>query len=285
MSAAPSVSTNASTNGVDTRAVQRDEGEAARQFYAENGYAILRNVISKDKLTRLHATIVEEFDRAKRSGTLFSGGGTLTGHLNCLPGEAARFGYDEIVQKGVVDLLASMFKKPLGQLNVGLNYNMPKSVAQHYHVDSQFTDEFVIANVAVVDTDLVNGAIDVVPGTHKKFYKYWRFAVERPYRFARRLEMKQGDVLLRTSNLWHRGMPNLSSAPRPMLAMTFGEKRREEDQDPFKLNDGKVLFYPNWYRPNLLGRLRERTFVAAPITYSAYRFARSLFGNKGYGTP
>jgi hypothetical protein len=80
-------------------------------------------------------------------------------------------------------------------------------------------------------------------------------------------------------------MPNLSTAPRPMLAMTFGEKRRADDQDPFKLNEGKVLFYPNWYRPNLLGRLRERTFVAAPITYSAYRFARSLFGTKGYGTP
>jgi len=32
----------------------------------------------------------------------------------------------------------------------------------------------------------------------------------------------------------------------------------------------------------LVGQLRERTFVAAPITYSAYRFVRSLVGNKGY---
>jgi hypothetical protein len=32
----------------------------------------------------------------------------------------------------------------------------------------------------------------------------------------------------------------------------------------------------------LLGRLRERTTVHAPITYAAYRFARSLIGNKGY---
>jgi ectoine hydroxylase-related dioxygenase (phytanoyl-CoA dioxygenase family) len=284
MSAVPSISTNGS-NKPAAPSVQRDDAEAVRQFYAENGYAILRNVVSKDKLTALHRTIVEEFDRSKASGALFSGGGTLTGHLNCLPGEASRFAYDECVEKGVIDLLASLIAKPLGQLNVGLNFNLPNSVAQHYHVDSQFKDEFVIANVAVVDTDLVNGAIDVVPGTHKKFYKYWRFAIERPYEHAARLQMKQGDVLLRTSNLWHRGMPNKSAVARPMFAMTFGEKRRDEAQDPFKLNDGKVLFYPNWYRTNFLGRMRERTYVAAPITYSAYRFVRSLFGTKGYGTP
>jgi hypothetical protein len=282
MSAAASVSTKAP----DVRSVSREEADEARRFCAENGYAILRGVISKDKLSRLHSVVVEEYDHAKRHGRLFSGGGSMTGHLNCLPGEVARFGYDEIVAKGVVDLLASFTGgKPLGPMNVGLNFNLPKSVAQHYHVDSQFTDEFWIANVAVVDTVIENGAIDVVPGTHKKFYKYWRFAVERPYRFAKRLEMKQGDVLLRSSNLWHRGMPNLSSAPRPMLAMTFGEKRRTDDQDPFLLNDGKVLFYPNWYRTNLLGQLRERTYIAAPFTYSAYRFLRSLYGSKGYGTP
>ena len=44
----------------------------------------------------------------------------------------------------------------------------------------------------------------------------------------------------------------------------------------------EIEFRQNWYRPDLLGRLRERTFVAAPITYSAYRFVRSLYGTKGY---
>ena len=48
--------------------------------------------------------------------------------------------------------------------------------------------------------------------------------------------------------------------------------------------DGKIRFYPNWYQPTTLGRLRERTFVTAPVTYSAYRFARSLYGNKGYAS-
>jgi len=81
--------------------------------------------------------------------------------------------------------------------------------------------------------------------------------------------------------LWHRGMPNKSASPRPMLAFTFGEKVAPKG-DPFATNGGKISFDPNWFKPTTLGRLREKTFVTAPITYSAYRFVRSLAGAKGY---
>jgi ectoine hydroxylase-related dioxygenase (phytanoyl-CoA dioxygenase family) len=165
--------------------------------------------------------------------------------------------------------------------NIGCNFNLPNSVAQHYHVDWPYTKEFMITNVAVVDTDVENGAIDVVPGTHKKFYKFWRFALERPYRFSKQLPLQQGDVLIRTSNLWHRGMPNRTNTPRPMVALTWEEGGSQLD-DPFRMENGKIRFRENWYRSNFLGRMRERTFMAAPITYDAYRFVRSLVGTKGY---
>ena len=48
---------------------------------------------------------------------------------------------------------------------------------QHYHSDGLYMEEFLICNVAVVDTDLENGAIDVLPGTNREFYKFWRYAV------------------------------------------------------------------------------------------------------------
>jgi hypothetical protein len=75
-------------------------------------------------------------------------------------------------------------------------------------------------------------------------------------------------------------MPNFSSVPRPMMALTFGEV--EPNDDPFTANGGEMEFYPNWFRTSRLGRLRERVTVAAPVTYSAYRFATSLVGKKGY---
>lgn len=256
-----------------------------RRAYAADGYVVLKNVVDREKLTSLRRTIVDAFDEAKRAGGLFAGGGLISGHLNCFPGEGSRFVYGALRDHGVIDLIRAITPRPFVSHSVRCNVNLPRSVAQHYHIDGAFIERFTVVNIAVMDTDLGNGAIELIPETHKKFYKYWRFALERPYRFAKRIPMRCGDVLVRTSSLWHRGMPNHSANPRPMLALTFGDKHEKEVPDPFRQNEGKVAFYENWYKPTRLGRLRERTFVVAPITYASYRFVASLFGNKGYGTP
>jgi ectoine hydroxylase-related dioxygenase (phytanoyl-CoA dioxygenase family) len=256
--------------------------EQLKRTFAEDGYLVFRGVVSKEKLTRLHQQLKDAFDQARTSGSLMAGGGTISGHLNCFPGESSRFAYEAIEQAGIIDLIKVLFPKAARLPNVGCNFNMPHSVAQHYHADRNYLDHFMIANVAVVDTTIQNGAIDMIPGTHKKFYKYWRFAVERASKGSTRIEMKQGDVMIRTSNVWHRGMPNFSDAPRPMLAFTW-EDGGTAQADPFAIDGGKITFKRNWYQPTTLGRLRERTFVTAPITYHAYRFVTSLAdGSKGY---
>jgi ectoine hydroxylase-related dioxygenase (phytanoyl-CoA dioxygenase family) len=258
----------------------KTEFEAFSRTYATQGYLVFRDVVPKAALTDLKTRIFEEFETSKRSGSLFNGGGQISGHLNCFPGADSRFALSALEERGITEVIRQLYGKPM-PVRVSCNFNLPNSVAQHYHMDGVFTEDFMIANVAVVDTDLVNGAIDVLPGTHARFYEFWRYAIQRRYRLTTRLPLKAGDVLIRTSRLWHRGMPNRSATPRPMLAFTFGEKVAPKG-DPFQTNDGKINFDPNWFRPNLLGRLRERTFVTAPITYSAYRFARSLVGKKGY---
>jgi hypothetical protein len=276
--AEPLVSRNAP--GIPRKIVPDDE---MLRSFAEHGYLVFRDVISKDGLSALRDRIFQEYDRAKSSGSLFNGGGGLSGHLNCFPGEESRWVYEAMFENGVLDVVKALMPNVVGSPNVGLNMNLPKSVAQHYHSDSAFLQGFMVVNIAVVDTTIENGAIDVLPGTHKKFYKFWRFTIERAERLTTRIQMKQGDVLIRTSNLWHRGMPNLTNVPRPMMALTWEAGGRKDDG--FKIDGGKVTFHPNWFYPTVLGRLRERTFVTAPFTYSAYRFARSLVGNKGYATP
>jgi hypothetical protein len=261
-----------------------DRADLQRE-YEETGYVVLRKVVATEKLKPLCHQINDAFNEATRSGGLFSGGGLISGHLNSFPGEGARFVYETLQDCGITELVKSVTPRPFTSPSVRCNFNLPKSVAQHRHMDGTFLQRFTIVNVAAVDTDLVNGAIELLPGTHKKFYPYWRFAL-KPNRPATRICMSAGDVLIRSSTLWHRGMPNRSTAPRPMLAMTFGDKNEKEYPDPFKQSDGKIVFYENWYRPTRLGRLRERTFVAAPITYSAYRFVDSIVSaDKLYGTP
>jgi ectoine hydroxylase-related dioxygenase (phytanoyl-CoA dioxygenase family) len=251
------------------------EVENAKQEYADKGYFILRNVVSPERLIELHEALSGEFDRAVKAGELFSGGGQVSGHLNCFPGAGARFAYDTLQERGIIDLLKVLHPKVLRMPNVGCNFNLPGSHTQHYHIDRPFTRDFMIANVAVVDNVVENGATELVPGTHKRFYKYTQFVLERCHRHGVRVAMKRGDVLIRSSNVWHRGMTNHTSVPRPMLAMTW-EDGGNNDPDPFNAGGGRIRFLPNWFKPTRVGRLREQLFVKIPVAYSALRFARSL---------
>lgn len=261
--------------------LQTRERQNLKRSFAEDGYFLVRNVVSPEKLAALHQDLVAEFARTKQTGSLFSGGGLMSGHLNCFPGEGSRFVYDALQERGIISLIREIEPKAVRLPNVGCNFNLPNSVTQPYHADRDFTKAFMIANVAVVDTVLENGAMEIIPGTHRKFYKYWRFALERPYRNSIRVPMNCGDVLVRTSNTWHRGMPNRTAVARPMLALTWEDGGSMQD-DPFCVEDGNIKFRPNKFRPTRLGRLHERLFVSVPISYSAYRVVSSLVGNKGY---
>jgi ectoine hydroxylase-related dioxygenase (phytanoyl-CoA dioxygenase family) len=275
--AIPSVS----PNGIHKQAMSPVEIQRYKQAFAEDGYLVFRNIVPRDKLAELHAKISEEYARQKADGTLFNGGGGLSGHLNCFPGEAARFAYEALKQQGIVDLIREISPKSVREPFVGCNLNLPGSVTQQMHMDRTFTNEFMIANVSVVDTDLVNGATDVVPGSHRQFYKYWQWVLLGKEKDHKRLPSQAGDVLVRVSNLWHRGMPNHSNQPRPMLAFTW-DGGGSPLADPFAEDGGKIKFHPNWFAPTRMGRIVERTFVTAPITYKTYRFANSIFSDKSY---
>jgi len=262
-------------------ALTSSEREALKRSFAEDGYFIVKNVVSPALLAELHLNLTTTFNQAQASGGLFSGGGLVSGHLNGFPGAGSRFVYEALEARGIVDLIREIEPKATRLPNIGCNFNLPGSVKQHYHADRDFTKAFMIANVAVIDTVIENGAMELIAGTHRKFYKYWQFALERPYRNSIRVPMQQGDVMVRTSNVWHRGMPNMTAVARPMLALTWEDGGTTHD-DPFAVEEGKITFRPNWFRPTRLGRIRERVFVTVPASYSAYRIVSSLVGNKGY---
>src|SRR5690606_24995600 len=216
-----------------------------------------------------------EFEHSTKAGRLFRGGGLLSGHLNCFPGASARFIFETLQQEGVLALATELHPSVQRMPNVGCNFNLPKSHTQHWHIDRPFNRSFLIMNVAVVDSTIVNGATEVIPGTHKQFYKYTRFVRERVARHGTRVPLKRGDVLIRDSNVWHRGTTNHSPVARPMLAFTW-EDGGSHDADPFSTGGGAIRFIPNWFKLTPAGRLRERLFVKVPITYTALRLARSL---------
>ena len=62
--------------------------------------------------------------------------------------------WDEISDRGIVDLVREVRPDIVDSVRATLNFNLPGSVAQHYHMDGLYMKEFLICNVAVVDTDL-----------------------------------------------------------------------------------------------------------------------------------
>jgi Phytanoyl-CoA dioxygenase (PhyH) len=255
--------------------------DAAGRQIEEHGFVMLRDVVSKDKLAELDGQIRAEYDRLRGRGELFAGGGNISGHLNCFPGAGSRFVLDDLRSFGVLDVLAKLDPECVDRLRVNCNVNLPGSVAQHYHIDGYYSQAFYLCTIAVIDTDLRNGALDVLPSTNQRYYKFWQYAMGRKYKLSTRVPMRVGDVVVRKSTLWHRGMPNHSDAMRPQLTFTFGELGAPKE-DPFEVNDGKVMFEPNWFKTDKLGQLREKLFVKVPFSDSTYRFVRSLWGNKGY---
>jgi hypothetical protein len=244
-----------------------------RSAFVREGYVTLPNVASKSRLAALTDELRGEYARARATGDLFSGGGMISGHLNCFPGAQSRFVYEELERYGVFDLVRSLSPSATQMPNIGCNLNLPNSSAQNPHADGYAASSFLIVNVAPIDTDVTNGAMEVTPGTHLREYKYWQYALSgKP---AIRLRVSAGDVIVRSSMLWHRGMPNKSDAIRPMLAFTW-ENGGSDLADPYTAHGGKITFLTNRYAQNLSGRLRERAFASLPALGRCYLFMRSV---------
>jgi Phytanoyl-CoA dioxygenase (PhyH) len=244
-----------------------------RRSFEADGYVLFKDVVPRAPLAALSRDLTDKWRADVASGALFQGGGNLSGHLNCFPGAASRFVYTALEAAGVFDVVAALSSEKLRKPNIGCNLNLPGSHAQNEHIDGYRDKPFLVVNVAAVDTDLTNGAMEIINRTHQREFKYWEIMLQGGNR--RRVSMKQGDALLRVSTLWHRGMPNPSANPRPMLAFTW-ENGGSPEVDPYAAHGGKIAFLPNRYNTDWKGRLIERAFVAAPRLGSVYHAARSL---------
>jgi hypothetical protein len=249
--------------------------------YAEDGYIVLPGIVPQEGLAVLTTQLSEALAQFRRTEVAFNGGGFVAGHINCSPGEPSRFAYDALEAAGVIDFVRAVSPAFVEARRIGCNLNLPGSVAQNWHIDGEFKRDFLVVNVAVVDTNLVNGAIDILPKSHHVAQPYWRMALKNRFADNARIQMKRGDVMVRTSRLWHRGMPNRSQVVRPMIGFTFGEGNAETS-DPFAAGGGAIGFSPNRFRTDMLGQLRERTYVAMPFAHNAFRLVRSFLGKDGY---
>lgn len=92
--------------------------------------------------------------------------------------------------------------------------------------DALNTPVRVTYNIPLVDFGWANGAIEILPSSHTLPRNFvTQPFLDIPNVYPVRLRLDRGDAVLRDGNGLHRGTPNLTDVPRPMLDRTYRRKR------------------------------------------------------------
>ena len=217
----------------------------------------------------------EEYHRLHAAGWRFAESGGLAGHLNIRMGREGRALYDSFRAAGVEQLAQQLCGQPLHLAQAIGNLNLPGSCAQDFHIDGAFAAPLLIANVCLVPTDASNGATALVAGSHAAQLSYWRFSRAGWRSRGIAPSANPGDVLLRWSNLWHRGMPNRTAKPRPMAAFTFALGPAGDAARHCTDFDGPLTLFANKYHGHFR-KAKELLAVRLPLLDEGLRQARSL---------
>jgi len=247
------------------------------------GHFIKENVIDSGLLNELNLEISRELHSFLKKNNYI--GGLTSGHLNAYIGKRnVDKVYKELSKTNLFQEIETFFKVDLDDyhLTVGCNVNLPNSVNQHIHRDTNFEDNKILINIPCIDVNEVNGSLEVYPGTNTYPYSYLEFLIKRftPVR----LNSSCGDVIVRDSNLFHRGMKNNSSSARSMLCYTFTKKELINFSETDLELTNKIEFFENWYQTSPLGKFKEFIFIYIPFIRDLKRIIFSLLKKRGTST-
>ncbi len=198
-----------------------------------DGFIIIENLVSKEHVDFLHEKMLgESWEMMKEKK--WGGVRSCHGHIQQNPPRYAPYVFRDIVSNPVVINISKLI---LGENFYNdfysANTNCPESIMQPLHSDCmplwpgnviQHPPVSLVINIPLVDTDEINGSMEIWPGSHlvlgaQKYVDEKIFMERKKTAPPMRANMKKGSILIRDTRLWHRGMPNTSTTPRPMLAM------------------------------------------------------------------
>jgi hypothetical protein len=175
------------------------------------------------------------------------------------------------LNKVIVDLTKKNISEfdisAVGNLNEQYKYN------QHFHTDGNFIKKYLIINIAKEDVSEVNGPLEIAPGTHKNEIPYWKFIFRKK---RQKITLSQGDVLIRSNVLWHRGTKNISGNSRFMMGFLLINKKDKLPEFNFH-NNSEIKVFKNIFDSSAIGRIKESFYTRFSYLHSTARLFRSLF--------
>ena len=224
---------------IDNRQLTAEHLSQTLQSIQKDGFVILGQVIPTHLLDMLFERMMVDLDTLLNSSDRVLPVNFVSGHLQQDAPPFAPYIFPELVANPlVVQVTQSILGLGVKNTYFSGNTNLPGSGIQPVHTDGQqlwvkqqsaHPPAALIINVPPVKVTEENGSIELWPGSHREMVitpesssiKINKSDLDRREKIAPpiRANTEKGDVLIRDDRLWHRGLPNNSDLPRPMIAM------------------------------------------------------------------
>jgi hypothetical protein len=250
-----------------------------------SGYTLLEACIDVKYTENATQELLAEYESSRPMP--WRGGGKWFGHINYIPSPSNRIFKEVASNPRVHKVLDNALGADYKIVGFGGNANLPGSRYQPAHADGWLGTDFLVVNIPLGKVTEENGSTEIWQRTHQEKLTISKF--NSVPRSSIRLNSSPGDIVLRYSNLWHRGTPNRSSEVRMMLAILVS--RAYDKLPPFIVNEQEQAavatfglpsntvigpepkrgFTPNYFPTGLKGNALELTWMFAPKVFTAIR--------------
>ncbi|MFB0968499.1 MAG: phytanoyl-CoA dioxygenase family protein [Pseudomonadales bacterium] len=309
--------------------------ELIQDSFNSIGFAVVSGLVPASVCKLLVKAFLEDVALIReKSGLTMHEKHTAEGHLQLGPRRHAPYVQKELVANPILE---SVVTKLLGRgAWLGFyngNVNCPNSGYQPLHFDRPYawtTEQAakaagqswppntttVSCSLALSEITEAVGATEIYPGSHRETavttWSKGEQPVHHPEAVAKwsppaSMTIPTGGVCFRDPRMWHRGVKNPSSTPRPMVALTYHSTMSKHQRgtlvnlldkdaraceldpslkmlDSGALGDGRLVFDADvksaFDAPNLHGVYRNARFVDAPLVVNHFLDAHLLGGGR-----
>ena len=163
-------------------------------------------------------------------------------------------------------------------ISAGANLNLPNSFNQRFHTDGDYTLDNLIIHFYIGDVCEANGPHELVPLSNKSFPTYANFIFGRLSGKLKTscLTGKSGQIIIRYSNLWHRGTSNTSQESRYAGTFVMANKALLNKVSGQSLNQKLGAIQSNGFKATNFGRVNEVFSCRFGFALGLARFLLSL---------
>ena len=237
---------------------------AAIAALRNDGVVVLRDAVDLTHIAILRDHMFADLPRVmKRADRPFN---FSSDNVQQSPSRERRYLFrDVLLNEHVIAVTSAMLPGVTNTFYSG-NTALPGTMRQPVHgdsghlwIDTVVPAHGIIVNIPLVDMHVTNGVTELWPGSHLIPYTMTGKDIkvdpalierQRAVRPPEQPDVPAGSIILRDMRLWHAGMPNLSTTPRPMIAMIHN-----------------VGWLPAWEKPQF--RADTRDFFDHPLLTTA----------------